>query len=119
MSDDTLQPTPPAAIPWYHSAILRGILAAFFTQVIAGVNRKYHVDLNVWGLDVSTCTEIALNGLSTIALAYAFHARTVKPIPAVTFTKSKADALNAAQASDAVAPPVPVSVDPPTIGVKP
>ena len=97
MADET-----PAAIPWYHSAILRGILAAFFTQILAKINRAYHVDLTVWGLDVNTCTEIALDGISSAALAYAFHGRTVKPLPAVTLTKSKADEINAA-----------IKVDPP------
>ena len=110
MTNDPQQ-TAPAAIPWYHSAILRGILAAFFTQILARIASTYHIDLSLWGLNVDTCVQIALDGISAAALAYATHARTVKPIPQVTLTKSTADAINAAAA--------PGSVDPPTTGVKP
>ena len=94
---------PPAAIPWYKTAVIRGILIAFFTQVIAGVARKFHMDvagLAAIGLDANTLTEIVLDGISTAAAAYALHGRVVKPLPAVTLTKKGADAVNAAAAQN-------------------
>jgi hypothetical protein len=116
MSDEQPQNAPaPAAIPWYHAAVLRGILVCFFTQTLAIINRKYHVDLSVWGFDVNTCTEVALDGISYLALTYAFHGRTVKPLPQVTLNKPQADAINAAAAEGAP----PFSVQPPTKGPSP
>lgn len=97
----------PAAIPWYKTAVIRGILVAFFTQVLAGVARKYHMDiaaLSAIGLDANTLTEITLDGIGAAAGAYALHGRVVKPLPAVTLTKKQADAINAA-AAQPVDPP--------------
>lgn len=98
----------PAAVPWYKTAVIRGILIAAFTQIIAGIARKLHMDvaaLAAFGLDANTLTEIALDGISTAAAAYAIHGRVVKPLPAVTLTKKQADVENAAAVN---------KVDPPT-----
>lgn len=84
----------PAAIPWYHSAVLRGILAAFFTQILARIASTYHIDLSVWGLNVDTCVQIALDGISAAALAYATHGRVTKVMPTVVLTQKTADQLN-------------------------
>jgi hypothetical protein len=95
---------PPAAIPWYKTAVIRGILIAAFTQLLAGVARKFHMDVGALaaiGLDPNTLTEIALDGISAAAAAYAVHGRVVKPLPAVTLTKKQADAVNAAAAAPA------------------
>lgn len=89
----------PAAIPWYKTAVIRGILIAVFTQIIARVAAKFHMDvaaLAALGLDANTLTEIALDGISTAAAAYALHGRVVKPLPAVTLNQKQADAINAA-----------------------
>lgn len=91
----------PAAIPWYKTAVIRGILVAVFTQLLAGVARKFHMDIGALaaiGLDANTLTEIALDGIGAAAAAYALHGRVVKPLPAVTLTKKQADAANAAAA---------------------
>lgn len=100
----------PAAIPWYKSAVFRGFLTAFFTQVIARIAAKYHIDIGVlasFGINVDFLVQLTLDGLSTAAGAYALHGRAVKTLPAITLTKKQADAANAAA----------VPVDPsPTLG---
>lgn len=105
----TPQPvTPPAAIPWYKSAVFRGFLIAFFSQVIARVASKYHIDvatLTAFGINADLLTQMALDGIATAAGAYALHGRATKALPAVTLTKKQADAENAAAAQP---------VDPPT-----
>lgn len=89
----------PTAVPWYRTAVLRGILITFFTQVIARVAGKYHIDiaaLSALGVNADLLAQMTLDGISAIALAYAAHGRVVKPLPAVTLTKKQADAENAA-----------------------
>lgn len=98
----------PAAIPWYKTAVLRGILITFFTQAIARVAGKYHIDvaaLSALGINADLLAQMTLDGISALALAYAAHGRVVKPLPAVTLTKKQADAENAAAAKP-VDPPL-------------
>lgn len=106
---DHVQPSNlPAAIPWYKSAVFRGFLIAFFTQVIARVASKYHIDVAVlteFGINADLLTQMALDGIATMAGAYALHARATKAMPAITVTRKQADVANAAAA---------VSVDSPT-----
>jgi hypothetical protein len=97
--ENAVPSTQPAAIPWYKTAVIRGILVAVFTQLLAGVARKFHMDIGALaaiGLDANTLTEITLDGIGAAAAAYALHGRVVKPLPAVTLTRAKADELNAA-----------------------
>lgn len=97
---DQLQPSnPPSAVPWYKTAAFRGILVIFFTQAIARVAAKFHIDaaaLEAIGINPNVCAQIAMDGISTMALAYIGHGRVVKPLPQVTLTQKKADAVNAA-----------------------
>lgn len=102
MSDDTI-PAPPAAIPWYKTAVIRGILIAFFTQVIARVAGRYHIDiagLSALGINADMLAQMTLDGISAMAGAYAIHGRVIKPLPAVTLTQKKADVENAAAKID-------------------
>jgi hypothetical protein len=98
----TPQPVaPPAAAPWYRTAVFRGILVAFFTGVIARVAAKFHINiaaLNAIGINPDELAQMAMDGIATMALAYALHGRATKPLPAVTLTQKKADAVNAAAA---------------------
>lgn len=84
----------PAAIPWYKSHILQGILTVVVTQVIAKVASLYHIDFAVLGLDVNSIVEWLMNIISAAAVAYATHARVTKPIPPVTLTKTEAAKAN-------------------------
>ncbi len=98
MPDDTT-PQAPAALPWYRSAVLQGILTVIVTQLIGRVQAKYHVDLSVFGLNVNDIVSWAMDALSAAALAYAAHARVAKPLPAITGTQASADKANAAPPS--------------------
>lgn len=96
------------AIPWYKSAVLRGVLVAIFTQAIARIAGKYHIDiaqLTALGINPDALAQMVLDGISTAALAYAAHGRVVKPNPPITLTKKQADAANAAPAPTTTQPP--------------
>lgn len=101
MTDDNNQQpaaanTPPAAIPWYRSTVLVGILTAVCTQVIARVQAKYHVDLAVFGINANDLAGWVLDGISAAAVAWAAHGRvTQKASPQVTLKPSTAKAINA------------------------
>jgi hypothetical protein len=91
MTDDT---TAPVAIPWYKSAVLRGILIAVLTQVLDKIQIRYHMNLSLFGLNAQDIADWVMDGISGAAITYAAHARVVKPSPVVTTTKAKADAIN-------------------------
>lgn len=94
MADDSI----PAAIPWYKSGVFRGFLVAAFSQVIARVASKYHLDVSALaaaGVNPDVLAQIVLDGISTMAGAYALHARATKPMAAIVLTKKRADAINA------------------------
>jgi hypothetical protein len=95
------KPATPAFVPWYKTAVFRGILVTFFTQAIARVASQYHIDitaLSALGINPDWLAQVTLDGISTLALAYAAHGRAKKPLPAVTLTKKQADEANAAAA---------------------
>jgi hypothetical protein len=100
----------PAAIPWYRAAVLQSLLVIVFTQVLARVAAHFHIDvaaLSALGIDPNALTQWTLDGISALAIAYAAHGRISKPLPAITTTPTKADAINASAASPpAAAPPV-------------
>jgi hypothetical protein len=97
----------PQVIPWYRSAILKGILTSVCAQIIRAVADHFHIKsdtLGSLGIDPNSLADWIMNGMSGAALYYAAHARVVKPVPAVVLTKASADTANAA--SPPVAPPV-------------
>jgi hypothetical protein len=89
----------PAAIPWYKSAVLRGILVAVVTQIIGKVQAKYHIDVTTFGLNINDLVGWLMDLISAAAAAYAFHGRLVKPLPDITLTKAAAVAVNTAPAA--------------------
>lgn len=87
-------------IPWYKSAILKGIVTALCAQALKGVADHFHIKsdtLATLSLDPNGLADWIMNVLSTAALAYAAHARVVHPVPPVTLTKASADAANFSQ----------------------
>lgn len=95
------------AIPWYKSAVLRGLLIAVSTQVIDKVQAHYHMNLSIFGLDAQDIADWVLDVISAAAAAYAVHGRVSKPAPTVTLTKAAADAVN----STPVSPDTPASME--------
>lgn len=100
MADDQ-QPTPapaaaapPAAIPWYKSAVLRGILVCVIAQIGARVKAKYHIDFEMYGVTADSAAQWVLDTLSAAAIAYAAHGRVARPLPIVTRTRAAAAAIN-------------------------
>lgn len=90
----------PGAIPWYKSAVLRGllmILSALAIKILTQVLKKYQVDLDLGllGLSADTLTDYIMDAVIPAAVGYAIHGRATKPLPAVTLTKAAADAANA------------------------
>lgn len=86
---------PPAAIPWYQSNVMRGIVAGAVAQVIARAESRFGVHL-IPGADVEIVSWI-MDGISAAAIWYTAHARvTQKAAPAVVLTKQKAEDLNTA-----------------------
>lgn len=86
---NTPDPTQQQPIPFYRSAVLRGLLAAVFSQVLARVAAQYHINFALFGVDANSLASWTLDAISGIAIYYAAHARVTKPLPPVTFTKPK------------------------------
>jgi hypothetical protein len=89
----------PAAIPWYRSSVLQGLMVLVFTQLIAKLASHFHIDiaeLTSLGINADALTQWTLDGISALAVAYATHGRLVKPLPEITSSQPKADVINAA-----------------------
>ena len=87
--------TPPAAMPWYRSTVLRGVLTILVTQILSKVQAQYHIDSSVLGLNVTDMVSWLMDLISAGALAYMTHGRvTQKATPTITGTQSGADAIN-------------------------
>jgi hypothetical protein len=89
----------PVAIPWYKSAVLRGLVtiaSALIIKVLTAVLKKYQLDLDLGFIDVTadTLTDWIMDGVIPAAIGYAVHGRVTKPSPVVTLTKAKADTIN-------------------------
>lgn len=92
---DSTPVDPSAAIPWYRSAVLKGILVLICTQILDRVQKKYQLNLSVFGLDANDLADWILEYVVTPAAgAYIVHARVTKPSPPVTLTKAAAVAAN-------------------------
>jgi hypothetical protein len=84
-------PTPPAAIPWYQSAVIRGVIISVLTQVLA----LTHLSKKFSGDQVAGIVDLALQGLAIASAVYAGNARlTQKAAPVVVLTPTKAAKLN-------------------------
>jgi hypothetical protein len=103
-------PVTPAAIPWYKSQVLRGIVLAILTQVIARIQSYYHIDMTVFGLSADNVTGWTLDVISAAAAAWAIRARAAKPNPPLVSSQAKADAATVAASLETPnAPSTPVS----------
>lgn len=107
----------PVAIPWYKSAVLKGILIAVITQLIDKIQIHYHMNLSLFGLNPQDIADWAMDAISAAAMGYAVHGRVTKPAPVVTLTKAKAEAINEQPAP--LATPAPEKVLAPGFPVPP
>ena len=106
-SPDPVPATPPAVIPWYKSAVLRGIIAAVVPQLLTRAHKQFGLDLSLFGVDANMATDWIMDVISAAALAYATKARISKPLPAVALTKASAQKAMAQAASPPPADPPP------------
>lgn len=83
--------TPPTSIPWYQSAVLKGLLIAALTQLLVQLKHKYNIDLSVYGVDVNDIAVWLMNIVGAAAVAYAAHGRVSKPLPQVRLPFTKGD----------------------------
>jgi len=91
MADDT----PPAAIPWYRSRIIQGIVAGVVAQVISRLQAQYHFDITVWGFTANDIVSAIMDGITAIAVAYTAHARVMQTTaPQIVSNQPKADVIN-------------------------
>ncbi len=85
---------PPAAMPWYKSTVLRGVLTIVVTQIVSHAQAQYHFDTQLLGLGVNDIVSWVMDLIS--ALAYMTHGRvTQKSAPTITASQSTADQINA------------------------
>lgn len=113
MNTPTPVPPPPAAIPWYRSHVLQGILVAVIAQGLLRLKTQFGIDLTLSGIDANSAANWIIDGISAAALAYATRARVSKPMPAVTANKTQAAAINAANPQGLTMPAVPPTLKPP------
>jgi hypothetical protein len=103
MTDDTSTADNSAlskiAMPFWHSQVLQGILAAALGQIFAAIKAKYHIDVpSLFGITADSAALWLLNAASAAALFYAAHGRiTQKTAPVLTISRTQAAALNASQ----------------------
>jgi hypothetical protein len=81
----------PAAIPWYKSSALRGLLVV----LVVGILKHFKIG-DMFSQDVvGTIVDDALDVVGAIGVAIAAHARvTQKSAPKITLTNSAAVAIN-------------------------
>lgn len=104
---------PPAAIPWYNSTVLRGILTIIVTQLVGRLQTQYHIDTTVLGLGVNDIVGWVMDLFSAGALAYMTRGRLrQKASSIITGTQSAADQINIDNPSGA--PHVTPTPDPPS-----
>lgn len=94
MTDPTpIDPT--VVIPWYKSAILKGVVVLLCTQIIDRLQKQYHIDFTVFGITPNDAADWILEYVVTPAAGlYIVHARVTKVSPPVTLTKAAAVAAN-------------------------
>lgn len=101
---------PPAAMPWYKSSILRGVLTIIVTQVINHAQAQYHFDTQLLGFGVNDVVALIMDMISAGALAYMTHGRvTQKSAPMITVTQATATQINIANPLGA---PIHAPIDP-------
>ena len=81
----------PATIPWYQSNTLRGVLLSLVSQALMFAKAKGWLTFD---LDASVLVDLVLQLGAAGGAIWAFIARSMKPTPPVTLTKSCADAAN-------------------------
>lgn len=92
---DTIPVDPSVAIPWYKSAILKGVVVLVCTQILDRLQKQFHIDFMVFGITPNDLADWVLEYVVTPAAAgYIVHARVTKPSPPVTLTKAAANAAN-------------------------
>lgn len=100
----------PAAIPWYRSHVLRGILIIVVSQVVSRLQSKLHIDISVYGFSTADLVGWMMDVISAGAAYWAFNARATKAMPTITVNKTQADAINA------TSPPATLPIKPPLTG---
>lgn len=93
----------PTAIPWYKSAVLRGLIVIVITQTLT----HFKLVSQFTSTDIGSFVDGLLSVISYLAAAYAAYSRVSKPNPTITSTQAKADAHP---------PPIPPVPDKPTEG---
>jgi hypothetical protein len=74
----------PASVPWYKSAVLRGLIVIVISQGLRIIKDRYHIDLTLSGISADGIATWLLDIVSAVAVAYAAHGRISKPNPPIT-----------------------------------
>lgn len=90
MSQPDPVPPPPAAIPWYKSNVLRGLLIVVITHTLA----HYKLISQFTPTDIGIFVDDGLSVLGYLAAGFSAYARVRDPNPPITTTKAKAEAKN-------------------------
>lgn len=91
MTDDAdSSATPPAAIPWYKSQVLRYLAIVAVTHTLT----HYKLISQFTPDDIGQFVDGCLSALGYIATAGAAYVRIAKPIPVITTTKARAQVIN-------------------------
>jgi hypothetical protein len=89
---------PPTALAILQSPILRGVIVALVTHIVAAL----HLSAKVAPADIANWADVALETITVLALVRVFFARVGQTsAPQITVTKKQADAINSAAASSA------------------
>ena len=90
-----------AAIPWYKSAIVKGLVVTAITIIL----KHYHLTNVISSDDIAAYADDLLTLIAGAGLVWAAHGRaTQKSAPKITLTKSKADTINKQVIEDSKTP---------------
>lgn len=92
----TPDPVTPAAIPWYQSTMLRGLVVILVSQAVARVQSQFHLDVpGALGLTVNDLVNAAMDALALFGAGLVVHGRvTQKAAPVITATRTGAAKIN-------------------------
>jgi hypothetical protein len=91
MADDQT----PAAIPWYQSKVLQGVVTGLVAQVVSKVQAKYNFDITVLGITVNDLVSGVMDLITLVAVGWTARARlTQKTSPQIVASQPKADSIN-------------------------
>jgi len=94
-SPDPVADSAPAAMPWYRSKIVVGLVTVVVTQLVDHIQQRYHTNIGVLGFTINDIVSAVCDALGAASAYLILHSRvTQKAAPQITLTKKGAVAAS-------------------------